>query len=131
MNPKLSVKQLAADLGYASLSAFSHAFPAGHGKDAHGVCGDEVKASAALRYFPPAQAAPVIHMADDAANHRRWVRFPCSEAFLLTNNAGDYGSRPRRDDARKVHRGTTAVASISTRAAFSTRRTTCTSAIAG
>ena len=28
-------------------------------------------------------------------------------------------------------RGTTAVASISTRAAFSTRRTTCTSAIAG
>jgi AraC-like DNA-binding protein len=26
MNPKLSVKQMAADLGYASLSAFSHAF---------------------------------------------------------------------------------------------------------
>src|SRR5258705_5861119 len=34
-------------------------------------------------------------------------------------------------EQRALQRGTTAVASISTRAAFSTRRTTCTSAMAG
>jgi hypothetical protein len=38
----LSVKQMAADLGYASLSAFLSRLPTGHRQDADGICRDEI-----------------------------------------------------------------------------------------
>ena len=62
---------------------------------------------------------PAIHVLDGAAR-QTWM--PGTSPGMTISMA------ERQDDN---HFGTTAVASISTRAAFSTSRTTCTSAIAG
>ncbi len=90
MEPNVSVKQLAADLGYASFPAFSHAFRQVTGKTPTEFAGEKLH---------------LFHRHSGLA-----LRAPRNDEFYL---------------------GTTAVASISTRAAFSTSRTTWTSAIAG
>ena len=56
---------------------------------------------------------------------------PGIHVFVATNKKDVDGRVKPGHDGKENYRGTTAVASISTRAAFSTRRTTCTSAIAG
>jgi hypothetical protein len=60
------------------------------------------------------------------------ARVTPDDRYQFTSAAGAMLAPPVSELARDLpHRGTTAVASISTRAAFSTRRTTWTSAIAG
>ena len=56
---------------------------------------------------------------------------PGIHVFMAANKKDVDGRVKPGHDSGENYRGTTAVASISTRAAFSTRRTTCTSAIAG
>jgi hypothetical protein len=56
---------------------------------------------------------------------------PGIHVLALGRKAWMAGSSPAMTGSEEIYRGTTAVASISTSAAFSTRRTTCTNAIAG
>ena len=56
---------------------------------------------------------------------------PDKPGWRHSESAGCLFDHQGQSFVEQNQRGTTAVASISTRAAFSTRRTTCTSAIAG